>query len=118
MKEENEEEEDDEDLDIDGLRKGTKSEFTKFVQKYLQDDGIFVMRLCGANTNAITVTEFICALWDYNIHDVLPETPDELKSKLKKILDTDHEKKREEDTQNILDTLQRHERDINSLSTK
>lgn len=36
----------------------------KFVEKYLRQDGTFVMRLVGHNTNAITVTEFVCSLWD------------------------------------------------------
>ncbi len=36
----------------------------KFVEKYLRQDGVFVLRLLGHNTNAITVTEFVCSLWD------------------------------------------------------
>lgn len=35
-----------------------------FVDNYLRQDGVFVMRLVGHNTNAITVTEFVCSLWD------------------------------------------------------
>ena len=35
-----------------------------FVEKYLRQDGVFVLRLVGHNTNAITVTEFVCSLWD------------------------------------------------------
>ena len=37
---------------------------TSFVDKYLRQDGVFVLRLIGHNTNAITVTEFVCSLWD------------------------------------------------------
>ena len=36
----------------------------KFVHQYLRQDGVFVLRLVGHNTNAITVTEFVCSLWD------------------------------------------------------
>jgi len=35
-----------------------------FVSKYLRQDGIFLLRLIGHNTNNITVTEIMCALWD------------------------------------------------------
>ena len=42
-----------------------KKETEKFVENYLQQDGVFIMRLIGHNTNAITVTEFICSLWDH-----------------------------------------------------
>ncbi len=37
-----------------------------FVDIYLGCDGVLVMRLIGHNTDAVTVTEFVCALWDYN----------------------------------------------------
>ena len=37
---------------------------TEFIDKYLKQDGVFVLRLVGHNTNAITVTEFVCSLWD------------------------------------------------------
>ena len=37
---------------------------TGFVDKYLCQDGVFVMRLVGHNTNTITITEFLCSLWD------------------------------------------------------
>ena len=36
----------------------------KFVEDYLRQDGVFVMRLVGHNTNAITATEFVCSLWE------------------------------------------------------
>ena len=36
----------------------------RFVEDYLRQDGVFVLRLVGHNTNALTVTEFVCALWD------------------------------------------------------
>jgi hypothetical protein len=41
-----------------------KPKLVKFVEDYLRQDGVFVLRLVGHNTNAITVTEFVCALWD------------------------------------------------------
>lgn len=36
----------------------------EFVKEHLRKDGVFVMRLVGHNTNAITVNEFICELWE------------------------------------------------------
>lgn len=36
----------------------------QFVDNYLQQDGVFTLRLVGKNTNSITATEFTCALWD------------------------------------------------------
>ena len=54
------------DLDIkstDGRR-----HFRSFVQEYLQQDGVFVLRLVGHNTNAITVTEFVWDLWKKYCH--------------------------------------------------
>ena len=41
-----------------------KKNAMKFVENYLRQDGVFVLRLLGHNTNAITVTEFVCSLWD------------------------------------------------------
>lgn len=35
----------------------------KFTTKYLRSDGVFVLRLIAHNTNSITTTEIICALW-------------------------------------------------------
>ena len=37
--------------------------FTAFMDDYLRKDGVFVLRLVGHNTNAITVTEFVWDLW-------------------------------------------------------
>ena len=34
-----------------------------FVDEYLRPDGVFILRLCGHNTDAVTVSEFITALW-------------------------------------------------------
>ncbi len=34
-----------------------------FVHNYLMTDGVFILRLCGRNTDAVTVSEFITALW-------------------------------------------------------
>ena len=36
----------------------------KFVNNYLRLDGVFLLRLIGHNTNNITVTEIIVALWN------------------------------------------------------
>lgn len=36
----------------------------KFVDDYLRQDGVLIIRLIGHNTNALTVTEFVCSLWD------------------------------------------------------
>ena len=36
-----------------------------FVDGYLKSDGFFVIFLLGENTNDVTVTEIISALWDY-----------------------------------------------------
>ena len=36
----------------------------EFVSEYLACDGVFILRLVGHNTDAVTVTEFVCALWD------------------------------------------------------
>lgn len=47
-------------LNTDADRKMAKS----FVHDYLRKDGVFVLRLVGHNTNAITVTEFVCQLWN------------------------------------------------------
>jgi len=41
-----------------------KKRVVRFVEDYLKQDGVLVMRLVGHNTNAITVTEFVCSLWD------------------------------------------------------
>lgn len=41
-----------------------KKNAVRFVENYLRQDGVFVLRLVGHNTNAITVTEFVCSLWD------------------------------------------------------
>ena len=41
-----------------------KRRAAEFVDKYLKQDGVFILRLVGHNTNAITVTEFVCSLWD------------------------------------------------------
>ena len=38
--------------------------FNRFTTDYLKQDGAFLMRLIVHNTNNITVTEIICAMWD------------------------------------------------------
>lgn len=45
-------------------RDSDKKLAVRFVEDYLRLDGVFVMRLVGHNTNALTVTEFVCQLWD------------------------------------------------------
>lgn len=51
----------------------SKQRVNQFIENYLRQDGVFVLRLVGHNTNAITVTEFVCSLWDnYRTKD-LPE---------------------------------------------
>ena len=40
-----------------------RTRLSKFLD-YLKQDGVFILRLVGHNTNAITVTEFVCDLWD------------------------------------------------------
>lgn len=50
---------------MDKIERDTdKEKVAKFVEDYLRQDGVFVLRLVGHNTNAITVTEFVCSLWD------------------------------------------------------
>ena len=45
-------------------RDADKKQAVRFVEEYLKQDGVFVLRLVGHNTNAITVTEFVSSLWD------------------------------------------------------
>jgi len=52
---------------MDRLDRGSgddRGRAVRFVDDYLRQDGVFVMRLVGHNTNAITVTEFVCSLWE------------------------------------------------------
>ena len=42
-----------------------KKRIKKFCENYLRQDGVFVLRLVGHNTNAITVTEFISSMWKF-----------------------------------------------------
>ena len=51
------------DGDLDIKSEDGKRHFRSFMQEYLQQDGVFVLRLVGHNTNAITVTEFVWDLW-------------------------------------------------------
>jgi len=37
----------------------------KFVVNYIRQDGAFLLRLIAHNTNSITTTEVVCALWDF-----------------------------------------------------
>lgn len=37
----------------------------RFVDEYLRQDGIFVLRLLEHNVKPITLTHFVCTLWDY-----------------------------------------------------
>ena len=38
---------------------------TNFTENYLRQDGVFILRLVGLNTNGIVVTELVNALWEY-----------------------------------------------------
>ena len=50
---------------MDKLTRDTdKKTALRFVEDYLRQDGVFILRLVGHNTNAITATEFVCSLWD------------------------------------------------------
>ncbi|KAI0234320.1 Innexin unc-7 [Lamellibrachia satsuma] len=51
--------------DEDGvhIRDDNGRHFKTFMEDYLRQDGVFVLRLIGHNTNAITVTEFVYELW-------------------------------------------------------
>lgn len=58
-------------------RDADKKLSVKFVETYLRQDGVFVLRLVGHNTNAITVTEFVCSLWDnYRSKPLIERTHD------------------------------------------
>lgn len=54
-----------------------KKNAARFVEQYLRQDGVFVLRLVGHNTNAITVTEFVCSLWDHFRAKPVVDHPDE-----------------------------------------
>ncbi len=66
-------------LDADKPKKGAEDshdtedhdkKVQRFVRSYLRQDGVFLLRLIGHNTNTITVTEIIGALWEnWNEHD-------------------------------------------------
>jgi len=51
---------------VDKLRSEHERKVTarQFVHRYLGEDGVFILRLVAHNTNTITVTEFVEALWD------------------------------------------------------
>ena len=38
---------------------------TEFLDRYLRQDGAFILRLIAHNTNSITTTEITCSLWDF-----------------------------------------------------
>lgn len=47
-------------------RSGTEGDLIrKFTHDYLKQDGAFLLRLVAHNTNNITTTEVMCALWDF-----------------------------------------------------
>ncbi|ELT89368.1 hypothetical protein CAPTEDRAFT_66322, partial [Capitella teleta] len=53
-------------LEMDKLRDNDADELLdEFLDVYLRQDGGFILRLIAHNTNHITTTEVICALWDY-----------------------------------------------------
>jgi len=41
-----------------------KRKANQFVRQYLNQDGVFVLRLLAHNTSTVTATEFVTALWD------------------------------------------------------
>jgi len=41
-----------------------KEKVIKFVEKYLNPDGSFVLQLVDYNTDVVTANEFIVSLWD------------------------------------------------------
>ncbi len=41
-----------------------RQDIRKFVRSYLRSDGVFILHLIGHNTNHLTVTEIVAALWD------------------------------------------------------
>ena len=50
-----------------------RDRLTAFCDKYLRQDGHFVLRMIGKNTNEVVVGEMIAALWEhfgrnYNYH--------------------------------------------------
>jgi len=44
-------------------REGKKDQVKKFINKYLKQDGVFLLRLIGQNTSSITVTDITYKLW-------------------------------------------------------
>ena len=47
----------------------------KFVRHYLRHDGVFLLRLIGVNTDSITSTEIITAVYDkWRLHQYIPPT--------------------------------------------
>ena len=52
------------------LENDDKKHLSGFVDEYLRQDGVFVLRLVGHNTTAITVTEVVCGLWDHYLEEV------------------------------------------------
>ena len=48
-------------------------DFRKFVNRYLRQDGIFVLRLVDLNTNKLVLMELLSALWEF--YKTKPTTP-------------------------------------------
>ena len=48
----------------------------RFVGSYLRQDGCLILRLIAHNTNNITVTEIVCAMWDFWRDKIAPPSPD------------------------------------------
>ncbi len=46
-----------------------------FVMDYLKQDGVFLLRLIGHNTNAIVANDIVAALWDHWIMNYVPPSP-------------------------------------------
>ena len=50
---------------VDKQDKDIDQDTRRFVRSYLRHDGVFLLRLIGHNTNTLTVSEIIGALWDH-----------------------------------------------------
>ena len=98
--------------DVDGFTKGTDEDCDNFVMEYLQQDGVFMMRLAGANTNAITATEFICSIWDHWLNGILPETGKEKAAKAKAEKEKQEEIEKDMKKKQLYDDIARHDEEL------
>ncbi len=60
-----------------GIEDKDKKFVKPFCDDYLKADGVFILRLCGHNTDAVTVSEFVSSLWaHYRSKNVLGNSRD------------------------------------------